>query len=146
MQNSPGFSLIELMIVVAVVAILSAVAFPSYQQYVRRAARAEARATMLDIAQMEERFLTSNNFYVAFDGPSGTVAPPAGWKNYAGADSGSRKYDVSVAAGASGIATSFVISAAPSNGHSDPNCGTLTLNNVSQRGQSAGTLAECWGK
>ena len=145
-RKNLGFSLIELMIVVAVIGILAAVAYPSYQDYVARAARAQARNAMLDIAQLEERFLTSNNTYKVFSGPGGGTAPPAGWQNFSGPDLGSRKYDISVAAGASGIGTSFVISAAPANGYADSKCGTLTLNSAGQRGQSAGTVGDCWGK
>lgn len=147
--KASGFTLIELMITVAIVAILASIAYPSYQEYVRRGARAEARTAMLNVAQLEERFFTSNNTYAAFDGPGGGTAPPTGWEtmNYSGSDSASRKYNISVAAPAGGtIATGFVISAAPSNGFADTKCGTLTLDNLGVRGQSAGMPADCWGR
>ena len=65
-HRSAGFTLIELMIVVAIVGILAAVAYPSYQDYVRRAARADAQADLLELAQLMERQFTLNNSYAAF--------------------------------------------------------------------------------
>jgi len=58
-----GFTLIELMIVVAVVGVLAAIAIPSYQDYVRRSQRAEARAEVLRAEGWLERFYTENNRY-----------------------------------------------------------------------------------
>jgi type IV pilus assembly protein PilE len=58
-----GFTLIELMIVVAVVAVLAAIAIPSYRDYIRRSQRAEARAEVLRAEGWLERFYTENNRY-----------------------------------------------------------------------------------
>lgn len=58
-----GFTLIELMITTAIVAILAAVAYPSYTRYVIRANRTAAKAQMLDIANREQQFLLSNRAY-----------------------------------------------------------------------------------
>jgi type IV pilus assembly protein PilE len=61
--KSSGFTLIELMIVVVIVAVLAAVALPSYQQHVVRAARVQAQAELLDLASLQEKiFLNSNNY------------------------------------------------------------------------------------
>ena len=61
-----GFTLIELMIVVAIVGILAAIAYPSYVEQVRKGRRADAMAQMVTLAQAYERFYTSNNTYVGF--------------------------------------------------------------------------------
>lgn len=61
--NSRGFTLIELMITVAIVAILASVAYPSYQQYIIRGKRAAAQAEMLDIANRQQQFLLSDRSY-----------------------------------------------------------------------------------
>lgn len=149
MKNQQGFTLIELMIVCAVIGILAAIAYPSYQEYVRRAARAEARQTMLDLAQYEERYFTTNATYVA----SGS-GWPAGWKTYSGTSYGSKKYDLTVVSNTGSgdnISNSFIIKAAPSTNPawSDPKCQTLTLTNLNIRGVEGSpaptsTAADCW--
>lgn len=58
-----GFTLIEVMVTVAIIGILAAVALPAYGRYVVRAKRAEAQAVMLDIANREEQFLLANRVY-----------------------------------------------------------------------------------
>lgn len=58
-----GFTLIELMIAVAIVGILTAIAYPAYNQSVRKARRAEAKTALLDLAQREERYLSTTNGY-----------------------------------------------------------------------------------
>ena len=59
-----GFSLIELMVVVAIITILAAIAYPSYTQYLIRANRSAAQAEMLDIANRQQQFLLTNRNYV----------------------------------------------------------------------------------
>jgi type IV pilus assembly protein PilE len=65
-----GFTLIELMIVVAIVGILAAVAYPSYTDHIRKGVRRAAQAQMLDIANREQQFLLSNRVYVPYDPPT----------------------------------------------------------------------------
>ncbi len=60
-----GFTLIELMIVVAIIGILTAIAYPSYQQYVIRANRTVAQAEMMDIANRQQQFLLTNRSYAS---------------------------------------------------------------------------------
>ena len=59
-KQQRGFTLIELMIVVAVIAILAAIAYPSYQEYVRRTKRLDMQSTMLDIAAQIQRYKIAN--------------------------------------------------------------------------------------
>src|SRR3954469_13542635 len=58
-----GFTLIELMITVAIIGILAAVAYPAYNSSVRKARRADAKTALLDLAQREERFMSTANTY-----------------------------------------------------------------------------------
>ncbi|MDP3168247.1 MAG: type IV pilin protein, partial [Hydrogenophaga sp.] len=62
-RRDSGFTLIELMIVVAIIGILSAVAYPSYTEYIRRGARSEATAALLETQQFMERYYGANNRY-----------------------------------------------------------------------------------
>jgi len=72
--NSRGFTLIELMIVVLVVAVLASIAVPSYRQYVLRTHRTEAKAALLNVAAAQEKFYLQNNTYTT----ALSAAPPAG--------------------------------------------------------------------
>ena len=73
-----GFSLIELMIVVAIVAILASVAYPAYTDSIVKGKRAEGRAALAELMQQQERYLTQNNCYLGFTTAAGVgtaVAP-----------------------------------------------------------------------
>ncbi len=76
-DNNRGFTLIELMITVAVVAILAAIAWPNYQESVRKARRADAQGVIMEGAQFLERFYTENNRYDQDSGGGAVTLAPA---------------------------------------------------------------------
>lgn len=131
-----GFTLIELMIVVAVVAVLTAIAYPSYQDALRKSRRAQAKADLIEYAALAERFRTVNNTYAGFTLPT-TVSP-----REAGAVA---RYNLTPAA-AFTAANSFTITATPTaaGGQASDRCGILTLTNTGSKGNSTGALADCW--
>lgn len=139
-----AFTLIEVMIVVAIVGILAAVAYPSYQEFVRRGARAEARAAVLNMAQLQERNFSDRGLYAAVDGSS--AAPWLAINYFSGSSYASRKYDITV--GINVVVGSntlpYVITATPANGFTDPTCGNLTLDSSGTKGSTAGTVDTCW--
>ncbi|WP_371083463.1 type IV pilin protein [Variovorax sp. RCC_210] len=113
-----GFTLIELMIVLAVIAILAAIAYPSYTRYVLRAKRADAKQQLLQAAQWSERYLTANGRY-----PPASVALPDGLSHAPAA--GTANYLVSYADRSE---TTYTLQAVPQGGSVMDECGKLTVN------------------
>jgi type IV pilus assembly protein PilE len=74
-RRARGFSLIELMIVIVIVGVLSAIAWPSYQDYVRRGNRSAAQSFMLTIANRQEQYLLTNRSYAATTAALNLTAP-----------------------------------------------------------------------
>ena len=136
-----GFTLIEVMIVVAIVAVLSAIALPSYQEYIRRGHRAEARAALLQAAQWLERAATATGTYpLTASFPTTLTTMQSG------------RYTVAVASppasAASGAA--FTLTATPAGGQVGDKCGSYTLTHSGVRGAasaaSGALVTECWNK
>jgi type IV pilus assembly protein PilE len=134
-----GFSLIELMIAVAIVGILAAIAVPSYMSYTRAANRTDATRTMTIDAQALERCYSQ---YFNYASPSCSIQPGT-------ANSAQGYYSVTIAVPAGG--TSYTITATPAAYPqiNDSTCATFTLNSGGQQAASAvdnsNTTATCWG-
>lgn len=145
-KRETGFTLIELMIAVVVMAIITSVALPSYREYVRQTRRAEVRALLLENAQFMERFFTENNRYnLRVDGTTAPVLP-----NTASPRSGTALYTLSFDTVAALSATSFNVRAVPvAGGAMDSDvCGSYFLNNLGVRANANNTKSsvECWSK
>ncbi len=130
-----GFTLMEVMIVVFIIGILAAVAYPNYTEHVQRARRAEGKAALLKTQGALERYFTVNNTYT-------TNLALVRANAFSGDNPASSAYTIAVAPGPTGIASSYVITATPN--ANDPLCGRLTLDNVNTKGQERGTQAACW--
>lgn len=130
-KASRGFTLIELMIVVAIVAILAMVAYPSYRQYTIRSNRAAAQSFMLDVANKEEQLFIDNRGYTAVTGNANFPnAPASGGLNLTVPTKVDSFYTVTVALPTtSGAPPGYTITAAPKNGTVQASDVTLTLTN-----------------
>jgi len=133
---SHGFTLIELMIVLAIVAILAAIAFPSYQDSVLKSRRTDGQSLLLRTAQAQERHFTQFGRY-ATTLTGGQSPTNLGWS---AGDIVSQEgyYSVGVAA----TATTFTLTATATT--ADSKCGNLTLQHNGVKGQSIGTTDLCW--
>jgi len=78
MQRWRGFTLIELIIAVAVIGILVAIAFPSYQEYLKRSHRSSAQSLMLDLANREQQYLLDNRAFLGGGASAVTTLLPSG--------------------------------------------------------------------
>jgi type IV pilus assembly protein PilE len=123
-----GFSLIEVMIAVAVIAMLIAIALPNYTSYMRRSARAEIQAAMTDIAARQAQFLVDRRAYAA------TVAA-TGWQWPSGLSS---KYTLTLNVVA-GPPPSFSLTADAQGSQASDKCPSMTIDSAGTR-----SPANCW--
>lgn len=142
-RAAKGFTLLELMIVVTIVAILASLAYYNYGKFAYRTRRADGRELLMRIAAAEERFYTNTNGYTN----DVTSAPPIGLGLADTSEGG--HYTVSVAWGASGDNTTYVATSAPTPGDIQVNdtCGSLTYDNAGNKGWSGvhpPSNGNCW--
>lgn len=132
-----GFTLIEVMIVVAIIGILAAIAYPSYTEYVQRGNRTEGQALLSDAAARQERYFSQNNTYVTAADDIGKLG-----MNLSNNRSATGKYVFSVSKvnGDGG----YTLTATQQ--FSDTKCGNLTLtaNGVKGATGTGATASDCW--
>lgn len=135
-----GFTLLELLIVVAIMGILTSIALPAYQNSVLRSGRAEAKTELIQVASDQERYFSNFNTYV-------DDATPLNTPVVADRDRTTQNgfYTISVSACAGGaISTCFLATATAQNDQAADSCATLTYSDTGARGATGDTTDECW--
>lgn len=139
-QVSQGFTLIELMIVAAIIAIIAAIALPAFTEQVARGRRADAQGVLLESGQWLERYYSTNNNYdaaTAFAG-SGLLYSPKG------STASNANYAITLTVSAS--FQTYSLTATRANAQANDSCGDYRLNSVGQRTLVNTTRTDCWSK
>jgi len=134
--NQSGFTLIEVMIVVAIIGILAAIAYPSYDEYVKRGQRAEGQALLSDASARQERYFAQNNAYITANGDIAKL----GLKN--GNKSETNKYTLTL----SKVNGDGGYTLTAEQGFNDAKCGNLTLDALGKKDRTGSdkSVADCW--
>ena len=132
LHSTKGFTLVELMIVVAIIGILAAIAYPSYTEQVRSGRRADAQGALMEASQAMERYYAENGFtYVG-------AAPGTEFPAQSPFSGGTPAYNMAITAS---NATSYTLQAAPIGPQTGDRCGNMTLSSAGARNAAA---ADCW--
>jgi len=133
MKKTCGFSLVELMIVVAIAAIIASIAYPAYQEQMQKTRRADAKAALMDAASKMERFYTQFGRYTATIANAGIVAT-----------SPQAYYQIQTTLMAAPFQT-FDLEALGQGVQNNDRCGTLRIDEIQTKFNSAGLPQDqCW--
>lgn len=142
MNKQQAFTLIELMVTVAIVGILAGIAYPSYQDNVMKSRRADAKGALLGFANAMERHFTETNSYLGAGTINGNTGAPTVFSATSPVDGGTPYYKLTINAA---LASSYTLNAEPINAQANDKCGTLSLTQTGARGISTDiSLTDCW--
>jgi type IV pilus assembly protein PilE len=134
MKRSLGFTMLELMIVVVIIAVLSALAIPAYSRYAIRAHREDGQEFLLRIANAQERYYATNNHY----GILGDLG-------FSTAVSENKYYTVTMTPATASTTQVFTATAIPQNGQQKDDCKNLTVDNTGKKAATGTTTnGSCW--
>ena len=140
---SRGFTLVELVVVLAIVGVLLAIAVPSYQEYVRRATRTEAENLLMRAASEQEKFFTTFNRYSGSISGARTGDPATSGLNMTASSkdgaTDNAYYDIAVALSDANLG--YTLTATPQGDQTKDSCGSLALDH---RGNRTAAKPDCW--
>lgn len=142
-RSNTGFTLIEIVIVIAIIGVLAAIAIPAYQEYLLKGGRADGKSILLEIMQAQERFFSQNQSYTANLGAGGLGYAVAA---NAGVPSSEGRYLVTAQACEGNIGLCVQLTATRQNQQTqDSVCGNLLLDSRGNRTETGtGTAEACW--
>lgn len=144
-NSQRGVNLIELMIVVAVIAIIGAIAYPSYLDQVRKTKRADCSGGLVSLANSMERHYSINGSYLGAAAGGADTGAPAIFAAACPIDGGDVTYNLTIQAA---TASTYTLNAAPVGDQANDECGTLAVTNTGNKtvvGAAAGvTWDDCW--
>ena len=138
-KRPSGFTLMELMIVVAIVGILAAISYPSYTEYVTRSKRSDAKAALLQAQLAQEKYRANHVTYGTLAQIGISSPSPDGY------------YTIAIPTGSALDGTNYTVTAAPLAPFADATCGTFAVNQAGKTTSSSvqtttAKVNECWGK
>lgn len=145
-QQTGGFTLIELMIVVAIIAILAAIAYPSYTQYVLKGKRAEGRGALLNLLQQEEAYITQHgNYFIFTVGDASSGVPFHAFSNdNAQTSTAAYKLGATNCGTSTGTAPNDCIMVFAKPVRADPKVGDLQVESTGKRTCTGTDQSLCW--
>lgn len=149
MKHGRGFTLIEMLIVLAIVGILASIALPNYTSYIVRTRRTEGQVALVEAMQRQERYFGRHNSYVEFSAAS-SGGETADFPWWSGARPAASAYELEGrACPGRALQDCIEIRARPGTARvdasfRDPDCGELTLDSFGTQGAQGGAAARCW--